>query len=237
MPKDELICPYGGDKIHLCSNETCDVCFNRSFASDPKANQWSKLNKKTARQTLKRSNNKYWLYCDKCKHDYDKKSYTIGTSGCPYCRPNSGKFCTNKSCESCYKKSFDSHPYAIYWSYKNGISPRMIGINSCKKCWFDCDKCKQSFEATPGDLIKTELKCHVCDSDNRQTRTRTYTYSFLKSKNAKYWSVFNKKLPEEVPFHSTAFAYFECSCGKLFIERIKNISKKKCNNKCLCRGI
>lgn len=54
----------------LCKNENCSMCFNKSFASHPKSNYFSKINKLAPREVFLSSNLKYWFNCDKCEHQF-----------------------------------------------------------------------------------------------------------------------------------------------------------------------
>ena len=47
---------------NLCFSEDCCICFNRSFASNPKVDCWDKeRNKCTARNISKYTSKKFWF--------------------------------------------------------------------------------------------------------------------------------------------------------------------------------
>jgi very-short-patch-repair endonuclease/DNA-directed RNA polymerase subunit RPC12/RpoP len=60
-------CPYCGNK-KLCDYETCNYCFENSFASHEKSQYWNteKNGDINPRKVFKCSSNKYWFDCDKC---------------------------------------------------------------------------------------------------------------------------------------------------------------------------
>ena len=63
-------CPYcGTSPKQLCDND-CDVCFNRSFASDSRHGSWSALNELSARQCFLSSGKKYLFDCGVCSHTF-----------------------------------------------------------------------------------------------------------------------------------------------------------------------
>ena len=47
----------------LCNNKDCKLCFNKSFASQSKAQYWSNKNKLKPNQVFKVSGKKYWFNC------------------------------------------------------------------------------------------------------------------------------------------------------------------------------
>ena len=50
----------------LCSE--CSTCYNRSFATHPRAVYWSSKNELEPKQVLKNSKKKYLFYCPYCEH-------------------------------------------------------------------------------------------------------------------------------------------------------------------------
>jgi hypothetical protein len=84
-------CPYCSNK-KICPEE-CSVCFDKSFASHPKSIFWSKKNKVAPRDIFKRTHEKYWFGCEKCKKDFNATLHNIvgQESWCPYCRESRGE--------------------------------------------------------------------------------------------------------------------------------------------------
>src|SRR3989344_5701761 len=82
-------CPYCSLPPHKLCNGNCDICYNKSFASHPRAKDWNyeKNNGITPRDVFKSSNTKYWFNCDKCPHSFDISLSNIRTGGwCPLCK-------------------------------------------------------------------------------------------------------------------------------------------------------
>ena len=80
-------CAYCAN-LKICLNNDCQICFNKSFASNPKSIFW--INEKNLihpRQVNKNSEKKYWFHCDKCTQDfYNSPSIiTYFKTWCPYC--------------------------------------------------------------------------------------------------------------------------------------------------------
>ena len=137
-------CPYCSNKI-LCDDEQCKICFEKSLASTPFAEKWSKNNKLTPRQVFKKSSNKHLFNCFVCFHEYPAAvSNVVGCeSGCPYC--NSKLLCDDDACKFCFEKSFASHYRAKYWSPKNKLKPRQVLKKSGEEYIFDCEDCGDEF--------------------------------------------------------------------------------------------
>ena len=128
----------------LCGEESCKTCYDRSFATHPRAVCWSSHNELRANQVSKNSNKKYKFDCHDCGHEIEMILKNVNSGQwCKYC--NSDGLCDEEDCLFCYQKSFASHPMAESWSIHNEIQPRQILRRSDKKCWFKCIDCKHSF--------------------------------------------------------------------------------------------
>lgn len=120
----------------------CDICYVRSFASNPKSKF---LADKTIdpRIICIQSDRKYLFKCDICLHEFDKPISSITSknnpSWCPYCVNQ--KLC---DCDICFYKSFASHPKSQYIVDKT-IEINKITIASGKKLEFECDLCLSWF--------------------------------------------------------------------------------------------
>jgi very-short-patch-repair endonuclease len=167
-------CPYCAKK-KLCNNNDCKLCFDNSFASNPKAIYWSNKNDIKPRNISKSNNRKCWFDCNKCIHSFITSLSNINSGKwCIYCA--NLKLCDNADCKFCFDNSFASNPKAIYWSNKNDIKPRNISKSNNRKCWFDCDKCMQSF-ITSLSHIHRGCWCPYC-----KNKTEMKLYEYLKSK-------------------------------------------------------
>jgi hypothetical protein len=70
----------------LCDDDNCQICFNNSFASHPKAKYWSDKNKKIPRTVFKSSNYKYLFECDRCTNSFEVTLGNVyGGTWCPFC--------------------------------------------------------------------------------------------------------------------------------------------------------
>jgi len=77
-------CPYCAGK-KLCENYECQHCFERSFASHPKAKYWSDKNTKTPRDFALHSNKKNWFDCEE-GHDFSTSLTNVAFGKwCPHC--------------------------------------------------------------------------------------------------------------------------------------------------------
>jgi very-short-patch-repair endonuclease len=71
----------------LCDNESCTICFNKSFASHERAKCWSDKNIHDPRMIFRGSESKYIFNCDKCKSEFNSKLYNVLTGyWCPFCK-------------------------------------------------------------------------------------------------------------------------------------------------------
>ena len=162
-------CSYCENK-KLCSNNSCDYCYKKSFAIHEKSKYWSDKNNEKPRNVFLNSNNKYIFNCDKCNHDFyiSLGHINLENNWCSYCYGNFS-LCNN-DCDMCYNKSFASSDKSKYFMDKNNINPRNLFINSNKKYWFKC-KNNHEFESAlhnvnkgywcPYCLYKNEEECRL----------------------------------------------------------------------------
>jgi hypothetical protein len=185
----------------LCEEDDCKYCFEKSFASHPKAKYWSSENKKSARQVFKCSENKYFFDCNKCNHSFDISLGNV-TNGqwCKYCGKR--ELCNDKNCDFCHKRSFASHPKAKYWSDKNNKTSREVFKHTKKKYFFNCDKCKKSFNSSLNDICKGTW-CRFCKNKTEKLFKIWFEDTFpdliLTYQPTYKWCV-NKKTKIKLPF-------------------------------------
>jgi len=150
-------CPYCYNR-KLCGN--CDKCYEKSFASHPKALYWSNKNELKPNEVLKGSEKKMYFNCDKCEHELLISIKKISCLGrwCSYCSHQ--KLCENNDCEMCFGNSFASVERSKYLKDKT-INPRTLFKSTNKKFKFDCDVCNNPFES-PLSAITNGVWCSFC---------------------------------------------------------------------------
>ena len=183
----------------LCENINCQLCFENSFASHPKAQYWSDQNEKTPRQTFKCSGLKCWFVCEKCSHHFESVLASVyNGSWCPFC--SSQKLCDDPQCQLCFKHSFVSQPKIRYWSDQNVEVPRQVFKNSNKRYYFMCEMCPNVSKKRPNDVSRYGSCCPACT-----TKTENKLYVYL---NKYYPSVQRQFKPEwcrKFKYQSTFF--------------------------------
>ena len=97
-------CPYCCIPTKLlCDKQDCENCYNRSFASHPKAKQWSKKNEYQPRDVSKSSGKKYIFNCNKCNNEFTTSLDSISRgTWCP--------FCVNKTEAKLYEQLLPIYP-------------------------------------------------------------------------------------------------------------------------------
>jgi len=205
-------CPYC-NKQKLCEIETCNMCFENSFASSIRVNNWSKKNGNiTPRQVFKSSGNKYWFDCNKCHHIFDKTLANISEGQwCSYCA--SKKLCDNDKCFYCYNKSFASSIRSMNWSKKNGnIIPRKVFKSSHDIYEFDCDKCSLSFPMKLNNITNNGNWCPICKNKTEKKLHEILSKYYRIIYQPKYNWCTNSKTDKQLPFD------FELPEYKIIIE-------------------
>ena len=159
-------CPYcSNPPKYLCDSSTCQYCLEKSFASHDKSQYWSQKNGDiTPIQVFRSSGKKFWFDCNICSHSFETMlGHIIGGRWCPYCSNPPIKICNDIDCKTCFDKSFASHDKSQYWSKKNGdITPREVFRSSNKQYWFNCNKCKYSFESVIYSVTGGGSWCPYC---------------------------------------------------------------------------
>ena len=218
-------------QYNLCSNEDCDICLKRSFATHEKSKYWSTRNKGTPRDYCLNSGKKFWFDCHKCKHDFDTRLNDIVSKNqwCSYCA--SKKLCDNDDCVNCFQKSFKSHEKSKYWSLKNGDkNPRDYFLHSHEKFWFDCDKCEHDFETQINSIVSMKSWCSYCANpsnilcDNEDCND-CFQKSFKSHEKSKYWDYENNDgSPRDYFLNSTQKFWFKCENKHKYETSLSNIT-------------
>ena len=225
------------------------IPFERSFASHEKSAFWhpTKNGDVKPRDVTRGTNKKYWFTCDKCPHNFE--SGVSGITGkcrwCPYCSINTSKLC---NCDFCYKKSFASHPKAVFWHpTKNGnIKPRDVTKGASRKYWFTCGECPHDFDTEPYNITGPNAGwcpyCNkkLCDDDC----DFCYKKSFANHPKAILWHPTKNGIikPRDIIKGTAKKFWFKCGkCPHDFDTQPYNITEPNagciyCANKKLCDG-
>lgn len=180
--------------------------------------------------------------CPKCKHSFSARLHNI-TAGyfCPFCAKS--KLCNTEDCKKCFERSFASHEKAKFWSAdKNSQTPREVFKISGKKFWFECEKCKHSFQAMLSNVVKGHFcpfckNQKLCGDENCETCLKN---SFASRERAKCWCYEkNKARPRDVSLYSHKKYWFNCDkCSHSFEAVLSSITTAKtcpfCSNRSLC---
>ncbi len=210
----------------LCNNESCQQCFNKSFASHEKSQYWSEKNKLKSREVFKMSHNKYIFNCTKCNHEFESSldNITHGNTWCPYCVNK--KICDNNNCNKCFQISFASYEKSKYWSNKNKVLPRNVIKGSKEKYIFNCIDCNHEFETSLNSVSKGSW-CPFCTNQqlcNNENCKLCFEKSFASHEKSQFWSDKNELKPRNV-FKSSGKKYiFNCICGHEFDILLNSLS-------------
>lgn len=192
-------CPYCCvPQKNVCDDDKCKYCFEKSFASHEKCNEFSKKNKRNPRNILKSSQLKYFFNCKICNHEYD--AILGNSSWCPYCAKPSRKLCNDDKCNFCFNNSFASNDKSKYWSSKNQKKPRDIFKGTDTNYLFDCIKCNHEFEISPS-RIRSNRWCTICrnKTEAKLLENLKNNYSKIKHQFKKDWCK-NKNKTNYLPF-------------------------------------
>jgi len=237
------MCENGGTTRKLCNNLNCKFCLDNSFASSHRINCWSNKNEKNPREIFKGADKTFIFNCDKCPHEFTSNLRHIKASNswCPYCANQ--KLCDKNDCISCLDKSFAKHPRSQFWSNKNEKKPREYFFGSEQKVYFNCDKCKHTFQSMISNVTRGNKWCNFCSNTylcNDSKCNICFEKSFASSGRSKYWSDKNEKQPRDL-FKNTHDKYlFNCDkCNHIFEKALNKISTDKswcqyCAHQLLC---
>lgn len=220
-------CPYCSNSV-LCQDDSCYICFDKSFASHPKAEFWTETNVLTPRQVFKSSGKMFAFTCDYCEHTFSSKlDNVLKGVWCPYCSHPPKLLCTSSSCQHCFANSFASHPMSAYWSKENYHSPRGTFCGSDNRCLFDCPDCNHSFYTKPS-LILNGRWCPYCSKPTKMLCKdmeckHCFYRSFAAHPKAVYWDNTNLETPRMIFYNSNQKHKFQCEHGHRFEAVISRI--------------
>lgn len=232
-------CPYCYNR-KVCGN--CDSCYNKSFASHPKAIYWHTDNTCNSKEVLKGSEKKFYFNCDKCPHKLYISLKKISSQGrwCSYCSHQ--KLCENNECEMCYNNSFASVERCKFLHDKT-VNPRTLFKSTNKKYKFNCDKCNNLFES-PLSAVTYGIWCSNCVNKTEEKLYNELTKHYdVKRQYKPSWcknTITNKYLPydfvienlhiiveQDGPQHFKQIGNWQSP----ELTKINDIYKMKCANK------
>ncbi len=218
------------------------IPFERSFASHPKAQYWSEKNELSPEYYTISSGKKCWFKCNVCNHEFDITLDKIRIGRwCSYC--SNKKLCNNENCNSCFEKSFASHPKSQYWSDKNNDIPRNIFKGSDKRFILNCIICNHEFESQIKNIGLNNHWCPYCVNQklcNNENCNICFEKSFASHPKSQYWSDKNNDAPRNIFKGTDKIFIFNCLCNHEFERCIRSIDQEHCafcNNKKLCNNI
>ena len=190
-----------------------------TFASHPKSKFWSTRNEGNPEDYALNSHKVCWFDCD-CGHPFKSSLLNINQSNnwCPYCSNPPKKLCGK--CDSCFNKSFASHPKSNYWSDENIITPnKVFKCADRKKFKFKCDKCIHIFEMNLKDIVIKGQWCSYCAHQKLCDDTiciMCYNNSFASIERSKFLN--DNTINPRMLFKSTNKKYkFNCDkCNEIF---------------------
>ncbi len=218
-------CPYCSvPPKQLCGDTSltgCLACRAKTFAVHPRSAYWSIKNEVSPDQVFPYSPAKWFFDCPKCDHEFDSRlADVMNGKWCPYC--SNTKLCEDTSpggCQSCYQKTFATHPKAAYWSDENELPPERVFRNCNAKCKFDCPDCGHKFESVVSHITRGHW-CHycanqkMCEDTSLETGCQTCRIkTFVVHPRAVCWSSENELLPEQV-FSGNSNKKFIFNCAE-----------------------
>ena len=200
------------------------MIYENSFATHPKSKFWSIRNEGKPEDYALNSHQKCWFDCD-CGHPFDSSLLNInkGNNWCPYC--SNKKLCGK--CDSCFNKSFASHPKSIYWSDENELRPREVFKNTDRKKFkFNC-QCGHKLDVILKGISRDNKWCKYCSHqqlcDNEECKM-CFENSFASVVRSKFLN--DKSVNPRMLFKSTNKKYkFDCDkCNNPFETQLSDIT-------------
>ena len=221
-------CPYCSH-TDLCDDESCEMCFNNSFACTDESKFLDPDYVIDPRHIAKNAKMLQKFICSMCNHKFELSPGDIDLGcWCPYCLKPPRALCSSTECQHCFNNSFASHEKAKYWSPKNLITPRnLLLTGSDEKFIFDCT-CSHEFvtcldRVLFGRWCKYCAHLELCDSSECKL---CFNNSFASHAKAIHWSPKNKVSPRKV-FKSTHDPYiFICPfCTEDYVSALDCVSR------------
>lgn len=224
-------CPYCSHN-KLCDDMWCEFWYNNSFFCHSKSKFWSTNNEDTPRDLFLGGGQIREFKCGECSHYFKTQLQHITKnngegSWCHYC--TNQKLCEDEKCKLYKDKSFESCDKHIYMNKeKNNKTARQIFKSSNVRIYFDCPKCKHSFDAIASNINNRHSWCPFCADQKlcgKENCEICIVKSFATQTDAiKYWDFSGKNKDKDgnilYPYQvfknsSTIHIIFNCiECGK-----------------------
>ena len=183
-----------------------------TFASHPKSKFWSARNLGKPEDYALNSHKKFWFDCE-CGHPFECSLLNInkGNNWCGYCYNR--KLCGK--CDSCFNKSFASHPKSIHWHSDNDCYPKEVLKGCEKKFYFNCEKCPHKLYIS---LKKISLQGRWCSYCSHQKLCENidcnmcYYNSFASIERCNY--LYDKTINPRMLFKSSNCKKYKFLCDK-----------------------
>lgn len=189
-------CPFCSRSRRCPDPETCKLCWDRCFASHPRAVCWNRDKNGMDPSAVSRGNDTLRHFtCDVCHHDFLATPMAVcAGSWCPFCA-NKRRCESTENCAICRERSFASHSRALQWHPRNNVRPDCVSRNSGQKFFFTCDMCAHVFLMRLANVVRGQWcpfcagrklcqnleKCCYCWSKSFASHERAQSWNFLRN--------------------------------------------------------
>jgi very-short-patch-repair endonuclease len=154
----------------LCSDDKCELCFNKSFASHDKAKYWSPKNIIKPRNVFKYSNKKFLFNCDSCGLELEMNLNNVASGKwCKSCGFKKTKEKQSMSLEEFIKRSKEK--FGDQYDY---TKTKLDGVDRPVTIYCNVHECE--FSTTPYRHYSYETGC--CPECAKEKRIDSKKYSF-----------------------------------------------------------
>jgi hypothetical protein len=176
----------------LCGKESCELCFNKSFASHPKSKCWdSEKNGEVKPINIRlTTHKKYWFICTYCNHKFQKKISSIiheyKTSPCLYC--TNQRLCKDENLvekKQIFTIMNDIVGYELTGMWDKFLLPYLECDNKCKTCY------EKSFASHPAAKYWNYEKNEGKPRDFFKSANKKFYFNCDKCKNELYTTLNN----------------------------------------------
>lgn len=219
----------------------CDNCFALSFASHPRAANWSEENSLMPRQISAHTHKLFIFVCEVCNHKFKISPRDVSKgSFCSFCSLPPKRLCDDIDCQRCFQRSFASIEFSQYWALDNEKQPRELFPSSPAKYMFDCTTCGHRFEASLANITAGK-HCPFCATPSRalcgdENCSHCFNRSFASHSKSAEWSDLSTT-PRQVMLYSNSKYKFRCTdCNHEYSAALNHVSKGSSCPYCSTQG-